>query len=53
MKDQSLAANYYIDAATCLKKVNNKEAIRVLEKAIEWNFNTGSIESKTYIKIAE
>jgi hypothetical protein len=42
-QDEALSANLYVESANCLKKVSTKDAVAVMEQAIEIFCSTGSI----------
>ena len=41
--DEALTANYFVDAATSMKKQNTTEAVKLLEQAIEVFCATGGL----------
>ncbi len=41
--DEALTANFYVEAAMCMKKVNTSEAVKLLEEAIGIFCRTGGI----------
>jgi len=47
--DEALSANFYVEASTCMKKVNTSEAVKMLEEAINIFCTTGGIRMVYYI----
>lgn len=47
--DEAIAASNYTEAASCMKKVNTSEAVKIMEKAIECYCNTGGIRMVLYL----
>lgn len=51
--DDAISASHYVEAATCMKKVNTSEAVKIMEKAVECYCTTGSIRMVAILNISQ